>query len=176
MQKRKIVLTLLVIAILFSICSSANAYTIGHPWRYSSGTLNVYYAWGSSMPSDSVWKTAFSTAASDWTGTFTVLSYNYSSSAVNKLGVVSIAGGSYGYAWTTSDSEGYIISFSAAGNTATTGSFTSTMRRSTAGHELGHGAGLGEGNVAQALMYQGRDRSKIYTPQTDDVQGINSLY
>ncbi|HEY3373714.1 MAG TPA: matrixin family metalloprotease [Candidatus Aquicultor sp.] len=177
MLKRKILVILIAVTILLAMCAPANAYTILAPWNYFGGYMYIYYAWGSSMPSTSVWKDAFKAAATDWTNTPTELIYSYSSSAINinKLGIVSISGGAYGYTY-SNITNGKTTSFSAVGNTATTGSFTATMRRSTAGHELGHGAGLGEGNVAQSIMYQNRDRSKIYIPQVDDVNGITYMY
>jgi len=49
-------------------------------------------------------------------------------------------------------------------------------RRGTAGHELGHAFGLAHPGSAQVLMNPYRDRSSVYTPQTDDINGINYLY
>jgi hypothetical protein len=47
---------------------------------------------------------------------------------------------------------------------------------SVAGHEQGHGFGLGESSVNPALMNQNRDRETIYKPQQDDINGINAIY
>lgn len=48
-------------------------------------------------------------------------------------------------------------------------------RRGTAGHEWGHCFGLDE-TTGQVLMNPNRDRNTIYTPQSDDIDGINYLY
>ncbi len=51
------------------------------------------------------------------------------------------------------------------------------FRRSVAGHEWGHALGLNDENsVTNALMNQGRNRNTIYTPQSDDINGINAQY
>lgn len=95
------------------------------------------------------------------------------------MGVVNIAGGAYGYCWIDLDPNTMKIArFSAAGNTATTGSFTSTMLRSTGGHELGHGLGLDDELFVspRPLMDINRDRSIVYIPQQDDINGITFMY
>jgi Matrixin len=57
---------------------------------------------------------------------------------------------------------------------------TDTQLRSTTGHEIGHALGLDHPpkTTSQILMYtlQYRDRNVLYTPQTDDVNGVNSIY
>jgi hypothetical protein len=56
----------------------------------------------------------------------------------------------------------------------------SNKRRSVSGHEIGHAMGLSEGDHDDSLMEQ--DTSvrygtyTIYTPQQDDINGINTLY
>lgn len=50
-------------------------------------------------------------------------------------------------------------------------------KRSVAGHELGHGMSLNDHNgVNSVLMSHGRDRENLYTPQTDDIAGVTSVY
>lgn len=176
--KRLTIILLISVLLIIAISLSANAYTILSRWRYSGGNMTVTYAWGASMPFSSDWKTAFNAAASDWSAAPTNVDYAYYSASGNKLGIVDKPGGSAGYFWGATDAYGYLTSFSAAGNInqAVTGTYTSTMKRSTAGHELGHGLGLGEENLRAALMNQNRNRSTVYKPQQDDTDGVNFLY
>jgi hypothetical protein len=50
-----------------------------------------------------------------------------------------------------------------------------TKRRSTSGHELGHALGL-DHTANAALMNDARDRATIYTPTTEDINGIKAMY
>ena len=54
---------------------------------------------------------------------------------------------------------------------------TINARRGTAGHELGHALGLDDNNSGGAvIMNVGRNRNQVFTPQTDDINGVNSIY
>lgn len=65
----------------------------------------------------------------------------------------------------------------------TTG-YPSTARQAVMGHEMGHALGLGHDSTGPgrsvALMHENLNWSYfncgIYTPQQDDVNGINFLY
>jgi Matrixin len=50
-----------------------------------------------------------------------------------------------------------------------------TKRRSTSGHELGHALGL-DHTANTALMNDKRDRAAVYTPMTEDINGIKAVY
>ncbi len=57
----------------------------------------------------------------------------------------------------------------------------STELRSTNGHEIGHALGLDhppKTGTTQILMYTlaYRNRNVLFTPQTDDVNGVNAIY
>jgi hypothetical protein len=49
--------------------------------------------------------------------------------------------------------------------------------RSVAAHEFGHTLGLGDvfGAEAQVIMNPGRDRTRIFTPQPEDVAGVRHI-
>ena len=44
------------------------------------------------------------------------------------------------------------------------------------GHEFGHALGLGHSSDCNALMYTYPYTCGVYTPQTDDVNGLNAVY
>lgn len=48
-------------------------------------------------------------------------------------------------------------------------------RRSTSGHEIGHALGL-DHTANAALLNDKRDRAAIYTPMTEDINGIKAIY
>ncbi|MFC4619539.1 matrixin family metalloprotease [Camelliibacillus cellulosilyticus] len=52
---------------------------------------------------------------------------------------------------------------------------TKNVARTAAGHELGHGIGLDQSS-SKAMMSSSRDRTKVYVPQTDDINGVNARY
>ncbi|WP_060669272.1 matrixin family metalloprotease [Oceanobacillus caeni] len=51
----------------------------------------------------------------------------------------------------------------------------SKVAQSTAVHELGHALGIAHNN-GTSIMNSNRDRNKMITPQTDDVNGVKSIY
>lgn len=78
-------------------------------------------------------------------------------------------------------SGGYIDNAIARLNEHYTEGYTPVnKRRSVSGHELGHSIGLGEGNYPDSLMEQFTPTRwgtyGIYSPQQDDINGINTLY
>ena len=72
---------------------------------------------------------------------------------------------------------GEITAYRAYLNTNASSSLSKTnWGRSTACHELGHPLGLNDLSSGNALMSHARNRSSIYSPQTDDLNGINAIY
>lgn len=54
--------------------------------------------------------------------------------------------------------------------------FQTNVARSSANHELGHVLGLDEMTSGIAIMNLNRNRATIYTPKTDDINGIRAIY
>ncbi|MHB9094994.1 MAG: hypothetical protein ACYC21_10000 [Eubacteriales bacterium] len=172
MLKSKTSVLCLTLLLLLALTTTASAYVVFAKWNYNGTALNISYKWDSSVNSD--WIYAWNTGISDWNGKPTKVDVYYSSTSSNPLGCYYKAGGVYGITNLALDSNWKIVGFNGWGNTYYTGA---TINRSTAGHEIGHVEGLDENPFySPSIMNPYRDRSIIYTPQTDDVLGINYMY
>ncbi len=131
-----------------------------------------------------VWNSALAQAIPSWNGTPTKAFISLSSNSSNE-----VYGGNYDASWygmyykLEDDGYGSAKKFSIAVNgnaivvAQSRGEDTTNYLRSTLAHELGHALHLGDlTNTSEELMNQNRDRSKIYTPQSGDVQGVNSYW
>lgn len=189
MKKRKKFFTSMILTILAIVIfiPTTQAYNFtGNRWPKKSGqSYTVYLRYG--MPNTSsytIYRDAFASAVSDWNSSQSKISFNLSDSNASSPFYVGtyytefqeIYGECKCYGSFSSD---YIFeTVNVLLNTNNPGIQTkSKTRRSVAGHELGHALGLHEENsVANALMNQNRNRETIYTPQTDDINGVNARY
>ncbi|MCI3923515.1 matrixin family metalloprotease [Paenibacillus sp. TRM 82003] len=167
-------------SIPFNIASAYN--TLGYSWPKSYGvTTEVkmrYETTGSNK-----YNTAFDTAVSDWNTAQSKIKFNLSSLNTTSPNVVGTFGdydqslyGRCNYAW---DNNNKLTSIQARLNAYQNNIDTNaTVRRSTAGHELGHGLGLDHTSVVVVayLMSSNRDRTSVYTPKSDDINGVNAIY
>lgn len=179
MLKRNVFTILLTVALFLSIMTAANAYYAKYYW--DDGTINdLKYKWDSKIINYPDWKNAFTSAYTDWNATPTKADFSYSSTSNCTLGIIDVVNGAPGYCSIGLDSYNRIYGFYASGNinSTATGTFTSTMKRSTAGHELGHALGQGDEPFAiyVPLMDPNRNRSTIYVPKQDDINGVNYMY
>ena len=106
------------------------------------------------------------------------INFSESSTSKNVLNSYTVTSSTeYGYCTSNYNSStmtyNYFLAYVNSGNTHIT---ESNVARSVAGHELGHGISLGEGDVADTLMDQGRDRTATYRPAQDELDGINTIY
>ncbi|UII54170.1 matrixin family metalloprotease [Cytobacillus spongiae] len=174
MSTKFIFSVLSVIMLIFISATSSNAYTFNNRyWPKTAGqTYTIYLNYGTS---NTAYRASFDTAVSDWNSAQSKLKYVItSSSAPNFVGTQNV-----------DDPTLYGTCFALSGNyfnaTINIGNPTivsnSTVRRSTAVHELGHGLGLShEYPPVLAVMNSSRDRTQTYTPQLDDKNGINAKY
>lgn len=139
-------------------------------------TFYVNYRWGGSIIP--VHQTGFQQAVSDWNSSQSKKSFRNNGSTAN--GVLDSYSFKdyveYGYAYIIYDEDTKCVTaWVAKINKYYTYTHYTIIARSVGGHELGHILGLNH-TANPALMNSDRDRSVIYRPQTDDINGINALY
>lgn len=179
MKIKKNLFTIALLLCLLLGSTNALAY-ITQEYKFSgTPTIYVSYAWGDNLQSPgTVIRNGFINAVSDWGSVQTKVKYYYLSSSANKLDSYFISSSSdYGMTSTYYDPDtnyvGYFYARLNAGNPDMT---KSNVARSVANHELGHPMGLRDNNFSGAIMDQARNRTVIYTPQADDISGINYIY
>ncbi len=180
-MKRKKVISFVCILILSLVFSSnvTSAYVAkSFKWAGSIYPITVTYKWGDRLTQPGVIKNGYIYALSDWNSMQMRINFSESSSSSNVLNSYTVTSSSeYGYCNssynTSTNTYNYFLAFVNTGNTHIS---ESNVARSVAGHELGHGISLGEGNVADTLMDQGRDRTVTYRPTRDELDGINTIY
>jgi hypothetical protein len=183
-MKLKKVSVLSIVLILIMMGATANAYTLKeYKWKKSSpdSTLHVYLKWGDRLDDvpESVIAQGFSNAISDWNSSQSHIKYyTTTSSSKNILNSYTLMNDNeYGYCTVYYDSiTKYISYFEAYVNAGNRNISKSNVARSAAAHELGHSYGLGDLTTGVAIMNGNRDRTRIYTPQTDDINGVNAHY
>ncbi|SFE87446.1 Matrixin [Paenibacillus algorifonticola] len=182
MRKKSLLTVTTLILMTFIFTSSALAYSFtGHTWSKTNGnTYNVSVKYATT---NTTYRAAFDSAVSDWNSSQSKIKFNLSAlnvSSLNKVGTQDVDNPSlYGVCITYPISGTAKISYFTAdlniGNPNVVN--YSKTRRSTAGHELGHALGLDHVSVlVTAIMNSSRDRETVYTPQTDDINGVNALY
>jgi Matrixin len=174
-------ITLLSFVASFGLTSRASAYNnydnMPCKWAYGGGSsqLNVTWRANPSYPPSGDYFSAFSEGRNDWYDTNTPLVFQSSSSGTSLHGA-GYFGTSYPLGSATLAASG---SFCGSGatylNMSRLDSLSYTSKRLTAGHELGHNAGLGHSTASASLM-RSPGNIAYYVPQADDVCGINTKY
>ena len=169
---RKVFTSLLIACILVTtLVLPIHAYNLT---GYYVANMSTQYAWGSNMTSTSIIKTGWQNAVSAWNNEGMNIGYNSNSrnlleSRYNSTG--SENGMSIIDLYSSSPTVKQFVCYM---NSAK-GGWTSTTAKSTGIHELGHVVGL-DHVTGRAIMDENRDRTSIYTVQTDDRNGFNAIY
>jgi len=143
--------------------------------RQPDGTLSVSWNYGTYIQSYPAWKTAFQQSAADWDNALTKLRLYYTSDAFITCNAYYEQSSAAGRGWVSCCSGSACAGYAEA-NVYSTGSYTTNMRRSLSGHELGHALALGHIYEGPSLMGSNPDPETYYTPQSLDVQFFNQVY
>ena len=170
---RLCICTLLSCAIMTTLAVPTYAYSTTS-WKLSSKAAS--YTWGDRLQtSGSVIRNAWESADDDWYSASSVNFYYYSNS-VNVLNSFYESSSSLYGRTSISYSGGIVTSFTANVNAGNSNITQSNVARSTANHEFGHVLGLDDLTSGTAIMNVNRNRGSVYVPQTDDKNGIASIY
>lgn len=179
--KRRLASTLAVLGIvavaLMTIAQPANAYSlIGAKQDFIWGNT-IDFQWGNLTDNNSTWTDMFLQAGYSWNNAQTKFQWGNVSSSSNIQQMYYVTNSNeYGRTQLQWSPAGIFTRAWMEVNQYSVSSKSWNFQKSVATHELGHGVGLGESSASPAVMNQARDREKIYTPQTDDVDGVNHIY
>jgi hypothetical protein len=180
MMKRKVLSLLGLLMLTLILTQTAAAYTfMAYEWeKEPDNTLYVGVMWGDRLDDgDSLIKNAFKAAISDWHKKQNHIRYSITSTSANELNSYFLSSDTaYGYCTVNyNKSTGYTNWFEAYVNAGNSNISDANVAQSAASHELGHSYGL-DHSAETAVMNTSRNRGKIYTAQTDDVNGVNAKY
>ena len=119
---------------------------------------------------------AWECALVDWPTAYSSITTFQSSVTGNTLGMMNTASSSLYGKTTYAQFLGTIFTFNVYLNVGNPNISGNNVARSTANHELGHLLGLDDISYGTAIMNSNRNRSSIYLPQTDDVNGVIAAY
>lgn len=179
---RKRIKTLCIVSIVLSTVSFSGismAYNLAG-WRFfkcsTCSTASPTYKWGDRLDSgESLLKTAWKEAISDWERVQSKVDFSYNSESNSVLNSWYESGSSILGRMTTYRTLNYVSEFIGELNAGHPKITETNYARSTANHELGHAMGLDHTSNG-SIMDSNRDRSVVYTPQKDDINGINAIY
>ncbi|MCR1836273.1 matrixin family metalloprotease [Oceanobacillus caeni] len=135
------------------------------------------YKWGASLK-DGVIKTGWKNGANSWkskTSTNVGVNFFYHSSSVHFLTRFTEKDSNYFGKMNVNYNTKTKVVTKYAGYLNDYAVKNSKVAQSTAVHELGHALGIAHNN-GTSIMNSNRDRNKMITPQTDDVNGVKSIY
>lgn len=158
---------------------TASAYSLlsHHQPEVTSTDVTVEYDWSAGITQ--AYQDALEDGMADWEAASLDkdVTFDYDSSSSNQFH----SAWTYGTTWAgqsslTQGSNSHWSDWDIELNTWKMQYWSATERRSTAGHELGHVLGLDDLSSGAALMNTNRTRSSIYTPFSDDRDGVDDHY
>ena len=173
--KQSILILLLVVSLLSTVVSAYNY------WEYRCPDKGMVYKWGANTSAYNNYGQQWTNAAGEWNRRGCAFTYN--SLASNLLSAqYNDEENVYG--------ESYVISYDETGYwykyiTQVECSYNTNcpnlvgdivVMKSTGVHELGHCLGLGDCWSGTAIMNEYRNRTLIFTPQQDDLNGVGDIY
>jgi len=180
MKKLNKTASLLILAVLLTgVCAPiAIAYSLMTNGYWTS---SIDMKFDSGLTSD--YRTATSNAISAWNSkNISPVNYNTKLDSANTVYQTLSLGtnkyGQYSSYNTGSDPNHTATRFDITYCTMYCEGFNKTYKtpQSTGVHELGHAAGLDDLSSGSCIMNSNRDRESIYTPKTDDVNGVNASW
>lgn len=164
----------LVVVIVMVATTSAHAYSLTGWYLYYK---TAYFKWGDYIQtSGSTVRNAWEDAIDDWNDACSANFY-YSSGAISELNSMHDDDDELlGWTYTYPNTDGSVAYFFGYLNAWSPYIGQTNVARSSANHELGHVLGLDELYSGRAIMNLHRDRTSIYLPQTDDLNGIAAIY
>lgn len=173
-MKKKFILTLVALICILSasFSSDASAY-VKTGWKLSSTTQS--FKWGASLQ-DGLYKTGWNNAIASWenaTASNVKLNFFYHSSSVHFLTRWTEKDSTYYGKMITTSKNGIVTKYQGYLNDYAVKN--SNVAKSTAVHELGHALGL-DHNKGTSIMNSARNRNTMTKPQTDDINGVKSIY
>lgn len=157
---------------------------------FSSAYVYDYCMFPGSPPIEVTWKfvtsnlyarSSWASAFSYWNNAQSQVHFSQDSSSTNTVGHSTLVN-TTDYGFNEIGISGYtVVYFNARINLSNPAilngsTYNYTVAASAATHELGHPLGLGDLTSGTAIMNVNRDRSTIYKPQTDDIDGVNWIY
>lgn len=175
-MKKKIVKLAVGMSLLVTLSvvgvQSTSAYVL-EGWRYTYKDMT--YKWGDRLQSSSVIKTGWTNATTAWKNSngMNLYQHNLSINLLNSWYESSST--YYGRMTTTYNSNKFVTKLYGELNSGNSNMTKSNVAKSTAVHEFGHSMGIGH-NSGSSIMNSNRDRTKVYNPTQDDINGIKSIY
>jgi predicted Zn-dependent protease len=163
-------------ALALAVGAPAQAYNLtGAHWSsVSSRPYQLVIVYGGSTNA-----TAWTNAASNWTSTPTKVVFNQTTSNASiQLSDQNNSSVSWDGLSSWSPATGTLSSAIGYLNVYYTAGYSANTRKGVAAHELGHILGLAHTNgcVLMTPTTSTRNSCGIYTPASDDINGVNALY
>lgn len=166
-------LVMVVMLIMVSFQKEVSAYN-KEKWRMQYS--HTSYKWGASLK-DGLIKNGWKNGAASWfnkTSNSSKINFVYHYNSVNFLTRFTEKNSTYYGKMIVSSNNNRVVKFEGYLNDYAVKS--ANVAQSTAVHELGHTLGIAHNSSGKSIMDSSRNRSTMYVPQTDDINGSKAIY